>query len=96
MFDMTRIEGAFKRNPTVEVIEFVNYHDGGDFGLSSDKRELRILDEVALVLAELPNAKTQGGHVTQEGYRIYGQGGYSFKKDSFEYKARVYRPKQSQ
>ena len=96
MFDMTRIEGAFKRNPTAEVIEFVNYNDGGPFGLSSDGRELKILDEIARVLAELPNAKTEGGHVTHEGYHIYGKGEYDIRDDSHKYKARVHRPAQNQ
>ena len=94
-FDMAGIKDAFNRNPTVEVIEFVNYNDGGDFRLSSDKRELRILNEVACVLAELPNAKTEEGHVTQEGYHIYGKGGYDSSDDSHKYEARVHRPAQN-
>ena len=96
MFDMTKIESAFKRNPTVQVIEFVSYNDGGPFGLSSEGRELKILDEVARILAELPNAKTKEGHVTPEGYCIYGEGGFSFKAGSHQHKARVHRPALSQ
>jgi hypothetical protein len=96
MFDMVGIVDTIKRNPTVEVIEFVNYNDGGPFRLSSDGRELKILNEVARVLAELPNAKTEGGHVTPEGYHIYGEGGYDAIEGSHKCKARVHRPAQNQ
>jgi len=65
----------FNDCPQVDVVEVVSYNDGGPFGLSSDGRKLKILDDnFARQLASLPGADGDG-HITLQGYVI--RGGYS-------------------
>jgi hypothetical protein len=79
----------FNDNRDVEVIEMVGYNDGGPFGLSSDGRKLKILDNnFARQLAGLPGSNTEAGHISDEGYCI--RGGYVIDADS--HKASVHRP----
>lgn len=78
----------FNKYPDVEVIDVVGHDDGGQFGISSDGRNLKIPDgDFARQLAELPHSDTETGHITDEGYCICG--GYSIKE--YCYKASVYR-----
>ena len=77
----------FTDDPGVDVLEVVS-SDGGPFGLSADGRRLKIFDNnFARQLAGLPNANTEAGHITDEGYCIHG--GYSIQEGS--YKASVRR-----
>lgn len=64
----------FNENPTVEVIEVVDYDDGRPFGISADGRKLKIFDDniFARQLAQLPGANTAAGHITDEGYYVRG------------------------
>lgn len=65
----------------VEIIEVAGYDDGQPFGLSSDRRKLKIYDDnFARQLANLPDANTEAGHITDEGYYI--RGGYDISKDA--------------
>lgn len=78
----------FNDYPEVEVIDVVGYDDGGQFGLSSDRRKLKIHDVTfAHQLAELPHSGIETGHITDEGYCI--RGGYVTNEGG--YKASVYR-----
>jgi len=77
------ITDIFNVNPDVEVIEVVDYEDGGPFGLSSGGRILKILDaDFARKLAELPDAITETGHITDKGYCIHGC--YRIHKKSYK------------
>ena len=65
---------VFNDHPEVEIIEVVGRDDGGQFGLSSDGRKLKIHDDIfARQLAELPHSNTDTGHITDEGYCIRGK-----------------------
>ena len=82
------IADIFNVNPDVEVIEVVGYEDDEPFGLSSGGRILKILDaDFARKLAELPDASTETGHISDKGYCIHGC--YRTHDDSF--KAFVHR-----
>ena len=64
----------FNDYPGVEVIEVVGHDNDGQFGLSSDGRKLKILDDIfARQLAKLPHSNTETGHITDEGYCIRGR-----------------------
>ena len=91
---MTRtLTEIFNDYPDVEVLEVVGYEDCKLSGLSSDGHKLRIIDnEFASQLAELPDANTEKGHITVEGFYIYAS--YKIIQDS--YKASVYRLLQEQ
>ena len=78
----------FNDYPEVEIIEVVGNDDGGQFGLSSDRRKLKIHDDIfARQLAELPHSNTETGHITDEGYCVRGKS--VINEDC--YKAWVYR-----
>lgn len=78
----------FNDHPEVEVVEIVGYDDGGQFGLSSDRRKLKIHDVTfAHQLAELPYSGTETDHITDEGYCIRGR--YDITENC--YKASVFR-----
>lgn len=78
----------FNNNPEVETVEVFGYDDGKPFGLSSNRRKIKIHDEnFARQLSSLPGANTEAGHTTNEGYII--RGGFNINESS--YKAFVYR-----
>jgi hypothetical protein len=78
----------FTDYPGVDVLEVVSSNDGGPLGLSADGRRLKILDDnFARQLAGLPNANTESGHITDEGYCVHG--GFSVRE--YSYKASVRR-----
>ena len=78
----------FNNNPEVETVEVFGYDDGKPFGLSSNGRKLKIHNEnFARQLSALPDANTEAGHTTDEGYCI--RGGFNIYKSS--HKACVYR-----
>lgn len=81
------LSDIFTDNPDLEVLEVVSSNDGGAFGLSANGRKLKILEEnFARQLAELPDADTETGHITDEGYSVHA--GYSILEGS--YKASVH------
>lgn len=71
----------FLENPEVNVIEFVGFKDNGPFGLSSGGKKLKIFEKegFAHLLAKLPGAETEEGHISDEGYCI--RGGFRFFKE---------------
>ena len=78
----------FTDYPGVDVLEVVSSDDGGPFGLYADGRRLKILDDnFARQLAGRPNANTEAGHITDEGYCVHG----GFSVQEYSYKASVRR-----
>ncbi|MCL2761331.1 MAG: hypothetical protein FWD70_06775 [Desulfuromonadales bacterium] len=78
------LKAIFDEYPQVETIEVVGYLNDDYYGLSEDKRTLKIYDSrFAQQLAMLPGA----GHTTPEGYFVKGD--RVFEKD--DYKAYVKR-----
>lgn len=72
----------FNDYPAVEIIEVVGYDDGQPIGLSSDGRKLKLYDDnFARQLANLAGANTEAGHITDEGYHIWG--GYDIRTNSY-------------
>lgn len=61
MFDMTGIEDSFRRNPTAEVIEFVNYNDGGLLVYLQTGGNSRFLMKSPVSLRNYRTQKPRGG-----------------------------------
>lgn len=82
------LEDIFCDYRELETLEVVGGNDSGHFGLSDDRRFLKILDSgFAKELANLPGSDTETGHVTREGFRVRG----GFVVEANHYKAVVLR-----